>query len=228
MTETHAPDTIDRRRPIRYYLPADLVPRRRELLGHLPEGQAMLRTKAGVGPDVGPAGSGGGGLVVGGRYEADETGWQLTAAGYYIHAGDATPNNLAKLVTVPGFFVPGIVGHVWQVPTLAGRVQLGDGSCVWRSVLGREVLGPDGTFQLVVPYEDVTRRLTAAVDAAERQTVDDLPALAALAIEILAINYDVTQNDLGGLGWFEKDMIPTIHLAAIGVDPDMQSEVLVV
>jgi len=201
--------------PLRYYLPRPLLDHRRALLPWVSEGRPLIECLRGHGPDADGAG-GGGGLCIGGAYRADEAGWQQAPEGWWLHPGDATPDDLVRLALIPGTSVrvPGALpNHAWSVPVLAVRVEN-----LWQSALP-PVLGPAG-WECPRPYAAITRLLICALERAPEATEDDLPALTALAADLLALHYEIALPPLRLLGWLGLAMVPAILRAAAGLPPE--------
>lgn len=189
-----------------YYVPKD-----GKRPKHIPKAWGVI-TQGPGGPDYDPkAKTGGFGQMIGGTWEEGQRGWAQTKAGYWINLSRSNPIDLMRLNVVEGEAIKGArPDHFWKVPHLISRV---DGA--WRSAL-EPVLTPEG-FRPPEPYIDLTDRLRDTVEQAERLAQDDPEALLVLSVDILAINYHISREDLEVTGWFVESMMPKIIMAAAGL-----------
>ncbi len=144
-----------------------------------------------------------------------------TRASWWVALGDAAPHHLARIAPIPGPIVPGARdGHSWMVPRLL-RWQPGHGFVAAIPLEFR-----DYTWQVPVHLEGIIERLRHFLLGALRisnqiATVDDIVPDAEttrIAIDLLKINYHISEHELSVGGWLTDALAGAILLAASGAE----------
>jgi hypothetical protein len=181
----------------RYYLPPGM-----RLPGHLSPSLGLYQCREGHGPDQA------GGMCVGGPYYDQEPGWELTAAGWWVHLAQTSPAECQRLYPLDGTMVAiPHTPHAWQIPHLlqVGKTGL---ECAVDPVL------TDQGWQPPAHLRPVIAALREAIDHAEAWAADDEPRLIRLCVDLIAVNYDLELTEIIAAGWLTQAMIPRIIRAA--------------
>lgn len=190
-----------------YYLPPGM-PRPAHLV-HL----GGIQVAPTVGPqDASPADRGG--TIYGGTWTpASLPLWRKSRAGWWMALGDAAPHHLARLYPIDGRLVPGNApGHLWLVPRLlAFRDDYGLVGAVPQEFRDYEWKAP----ARLAPLMDRLRALLSWTPDGEAPPVPDADTTQ-LAVDLLAINYHLTLDELTLAGWLTDALVLAVLAAASG------------
>jgi len=168
-----------------------------------------VRLFEGAGPD------GKGGTIYGGSYAPDQASeFVQTPPGWWVRLAGIRPEHLLRTLPLPhaGTVAGALPDHEWLVPALLtppGAVP------EWLLVRGWTPDGPGW-----VPFHhlaDLVERLRAAGhgDLADAD-------LERLAIDLLAVNYHVSEHELIIGQWLTRPMVLAICLAARAITPELR------
>lgn len=203
----------------RFYLPRDLVPRKRELLGRLPGAWPVYDVFRRHGPDGDPEVEGsGGGQVVGGTWRPDDEGWIRTSRGYWIdwHAGD--PAAFLRDDPLPGWLVRGsLPGHAWLVPRLASPAE---GAVVVAGDLARAGWASEHLVDALAPLDRAVGLLDSLELGARSMPDEWVDAVLEAAVAVLRVNYAIpAREDAQLAGWLCIRLAIEVVAAAVRLVP---------
>lgn len=160
------------------------------------------------------------GLYWGISYDPKTRGlWQKSADGWYVLLHGRSPNDCARLQLIEGYPITGTKpDQVWIVPQLLRWHPEARLMSAVPSVLQASA---SGAYDWLPPahLRPLMERLRAA---SLWNQVPDLPTItdaefAQLAIDVLAVNYHISQHELALAGWIDTRMVVEIVQAAAGI-----------
>jgi hypothetical protein len=200
---------------VRYFCPTGV-----DRPAHRPDLLGGVEVVAGHGPDV-AAGGPGGGLVLGGSYEAGETGWQRTEAGWWVNLGTALPQHLWRTQTNPRIArwatVEGALPeHRWRVPILLVPAPSDGGGAptAYLSALERVWKGGEGWVD-DAELARLTDDLHAVAHGIALHGLDhEWPAITDLVLRLLVEGQRISRFELAAGGWLSERMLLRTIIAA--------------
>ncbi len=207
---------------IRYYCPPGVA-----APAHRPEIGGGGKVDDGHGPDV-AAGGPGGGLVYGGIYADQDTGWVRTDAGWWVNLGTTMPQHLWRPNTNPRIVRWAVIEgaqpeHRWRVPVLltpepstgddAPRAYVSALERVWRGGAGW-VDEPE--------LADLADQVHAVCHGVSLNGLTgEWPAITELALRLYQEGARVTRHEIAAGGWLsERMLLRTLIAAADTAQPE--------
>lgn len=184
----------------RWYVPPGISAPR-----HLPPGMPRIGLLPGAGPDHA------GGDMLGGPFRRDEPGWhECVTDGWWCNLTGCQPGDLLRLAPIDGRMLTGPGGAAWRVPVLIAWDAEASG---WTSTAER--IRTATGYQVPEPQAGISARLgrlLTAITAEEAVSNDDADQL---CVDILALNYHVTIQELIAARWLGEVFRAQVLTAAV-------------
>jgi len=166
---------------------------------------------------------GGAGKHFGARYDSlQAASYVRTAAGWYVAMVGRSPGDFARLETLAGAAIKGAVsGHTWLVPQLLKITPEARFLVAVPQVFTLAGWMPPVALRSILERLRGILSLTAASEVPAR--VEDDTEATQLAVDILAINYAISLDELAAAEWLTTTMVKDIITVASGAHDALQA-----